>query len=473
MGHTGRSLYCQTRVTKVKDTIAAISTPPGAGGIGIIRVSGPGSEEIGRLLFKSRRKVEHFRTHHLYHGDIVSPEKGTVLDEVLITIMRKPHSYTGEDVLEINCHGGPVILQAILSEVIKAGARHAEPGEFTRRAFLNNRLDLSQAEAVSDMIMARTDRGLDLAITQLKGNLSKRTEAFRSSIIDILAFLETSIDFPEEDIEVPPAPELAGRIQVIIDNLRELLSTYSEGKVYRDGISAVIIGKPNVGKSSLLNRLLGEKRVIVASTPGTTRDFIEEVINIKGIPLRLTDTAGIRDAENIIEKEGIEIVRGKLSSADIIIMVLDGSEKLTREDLGIIKKNRHRNCVLVINKSDLPHMLNDQELNSLLPSIKPLRISAKYGDGIPSLKEHIHSLIISKTDDHRSEIIITNLRHKTALEKTVKLLSKARENMLEGISPEFAVLDLRESLESMGEIVGETINEDVLDRIFATFCIGK
>jgi tRNA modification GTPase len=458
---------------KLKDTIAAISTPPGVGGIGIIRVSGPESEEIGSLLFKHRKKAEHFRTHHLYHGDIVSPENGAVLDEVLITIMRKPHSYTGEDILEINCHGGPVILQSILNEVIKAGARLAEPGEFTRRAFLNDRLDLSQAEAISDMIMARTNRGLDLAITQLKGNLSEKIKSARSSTINILALLETSIDFPEEDIELLPASKLTERIQSIIDSLEDILSTYHEGKVYRDGISAVIIGKPNVGKSSLLNRLFGERRVIVTSTPGTTRDFIEEVINVRGIPLKITDTAGIRDAENIIEKKGVELVWEKLSSADIIIIVLDGSEKLTKEDLEIIEKNRHRNCVLVINKSDLPHMINIEKLDGFLPGKKPLWLSAKYGEGIPALKEHIHSLIISDEDDRRSDIIITNLRHKTALEKAVTFLSKAGENVREGMSPEFAALDLRESLESMGEIIGQTVNEEVLDRIFSTFCIGK
>ncbi len=457
----------------LKDTIAAISTPPGVGGIGIIRVSGPESEEIGNLLFKHRKKSEHFRTHHLYHGDIVSPENGTVLDEVLITIMRKPHSYTGEDILEINCHGGPVILEAILKEVIKAGVRLAEPGEFTRRAFLNNRLDLSQAEAISDMIMARTDKGLDLAIAQLKGHLSEKIKSARSSIIDILALLESSIDFSEEDIEVLPASELTERIQSVINSLEEILSTYHEGKVYRDGISTVIIGKPNVGKSSLLNRLLGEKRVIVASTPGTTRDFIEEVINIKGIPLRITDTAGIRDAEDIIEKEGVELVWEKLSSADIIIIVLDGSEKLTKEDLEIIEKNRSRNCVLVINKSDLSPMINVEKLNDLLPGKKPLWLSAKHGDGIPALKEHIRSLIISNKDDRRSDTIITNLRHKTAIEKAVTFISKARENVRDGVSPELASLDLRESLESIGEIIGETVNEEVLDRIFSTFCIGK
>ncbi len=466
--------FRHSSIVGLKDTIAAISTSPGVGGIGIIRVSGPKSEEIGRLLFRPRKKVDHFKTHHLYHGDIISSQTGAVLDEVLITIMRKPHSYTGEDTLEINCHGGPVILQTVLREAIEAGARPAEPGEFTRRAFLNNRLDLSQAEAVADMIMARTDMGRSLAMTQLKGNLSKRVKALRLSILDVHALLEALIDFPEEvDIETHPTSELAGRIQPIIDDLMGLLSTYHEGKVYRDGVSAVITGKTNVGKSSLLNRLLGEKRAIVTPIPGTTRDFIEEATSIKGIPVRLTDTAGVRDAGNIIEKEGIDLVWEKLSSADVVIIVLDGSEKLNRKDLKIVKRTRSRNCALVINKSDLPHILNVRKLDDILPGIKPLWISAKYGEGISDLKEHIHSLIIRNTNDRRSEIIITNLRHKTSLEKAARLLSRARENILEGISPEFVALDLRESLESLGEIVGETINEEVLDRIFSSFCIGK
>jgi tRNA modification GTPase len=457
----------------LKDTIAAIATPVGAGGIGIIRVSGPGSEEIGSLLFRSGKQAGRFKTHHLYHGDIVSPQTGTVLDEVLITLMREPRSYTGEDVLEINCHGGPVILQAILNEVIKAGARLAEPGEFTKRAFLNNRLDLSQAEAVADMITAGTDRGLRLAVMQLKGSLSKKIQDIRSAIIDILAIIEASIDFPEDDTGIPLSHELAGRIQSIIDDGMELLSTYHQGKIYRDGASAVITGKTNVGKSSLLNRLLGEKRAIVTPIPGTTRDFIEEAINIKGAPVRLADTAGIRDAGNSIEKAGIELVWEKISSADLVIIVLDGSEKLTWEDREIIKRNRCGNCLLIINKSDLPHTLNVTELYDLLPGVKPLWISARYGEGISTLKEQIYSSIGGNMDNNRSEIIITNLRHRTALEKAVSLLSGARENILGDISPEFVSIDLRESLESLGEIVGETINEDVLDRIFSGFCIGK
>ena len=458
----------------LRDTIAAIATPMGVGGLGIIRVSGPKSEEIARKLFKPRKRVDNFMTHHLYHGEIISPETGATLDEVLLTLMRKPHSYTGEDTLEINCHGGPLILQVVLTEVIKAGARLAEPGEFTRRAFLNNRLDLSQAEAVVDIIMAKTDRSLELAVSHLKGELTSKIEALRTSIIDVLAILEASIDFSEEGVDVEQNSEIIRRIQAIVDDLHAMLATYEQGKIYRHGLGAVITGKPNVGKSSLLNRLLGEKRAIVTPIPGTTRDFIEEFTNIKGIPVRLTDTAGIRHPENIIEQEGIAFVREKLSSADLVFIVLDGSEELTEEDVEIIEENRMRKAILVINKTDLPHVINIQKVHQLVPDLHPLWISAKYGDGIPSLKEAIYALVMKQSkEDHPSTMMITNIRHKMALERAVALLSQAKDSIVGGLSPEFPALDVREALDSLGEIVGKTINEDILDRIFSTFCIGK
>ena len=458
----------------LRDTIAAIATPMGVGGLGIIRVSGPKSEEIARKLFKPRKRVDNFMTHHLYHGEIISPETGATLDEVLLTLMRKPHSYTGEDTLEINCHGGPLILQVVLTEVIKAGARLAEPGEFTRRAFLNNRLDLSQAEAVVDIIMAKTDRSLELAVSHLKGELTSKIEALRTSIIDVLAILEASIDFSEEGVDVEQNSEIIRRIQAIVDDLHAMLATYEQGKIYRHGLGAVITGKPNVGKSSLLNRLLGEKRAIVTPIPGTTRDFIEEFTNIKGIPVRLTDTAGIRHPENIIEQEGIAFVREKLSSADLVFIVLDGSEELTEEDVEIIEENRMRKAILVINKTDLPHVINIQKVHQLVPDLHPLWISAKYGDGIPSLKEAIYALVMKQSkEDHPSTMMITNIRHKMVLERAVALLSQAKDSIVGGLSPEFPALDVREALDSLGEIVGKTINEDILDRIFSTFCIGK
>jgi tRNA modification GTPase len=459
----------------LEDTIAAIATPPGVGGIGIIRVSGPKARDIARLLFRSSKKISDFKTRHLYHGDIVSPETGLVIDEVLVSLMTKPHSYTGEDVLEINCHGGSVILQTVLTEAVRAGARLAEPGEFTRRAFLNNRIDLSQAEAIFDMITAKTETGLELAVSQFKGHLAGKIGNIHSAIIDLLALLEVSIDFSDEDVEITEASETADILQSIVHDLQTLVSTYQEGKIYREGISAVITGRTNVGKSSLLNRLLGEKRAIVTPIPGTTRDFIEEDIQIKGAPVRLTDTAGIREPENLIEKEGINAVREKLISADIVIVILDGSEALTNEDIELVKENQEKKLLLVINKADLPHVIDVRELKRQLPdaNLPPLWISAKYGEGIPELKDSIHALILIRPCDHLPNHIITNIRHKTAMEKTSALLSKAEESLRRGLSPEFAAFDVREALDCLGEITGKTMNEDVLDRIFSTFCIGK
>jgi len=458
----------------LEDTIAAIATPPGTGSIGIIRVSGPRSRDIASLIFRPSNKTDGFNSHRLYHGDIISPDTGRVIDEVLLSFMMKPHSYTGEDILEINCHGSAFILQSVLSLVIKAGARLAEPGEFTKRAFLNNRIDLSQAEAVAETIMAQTDRALDLAVSHLKGDLAGKIETVRRAIIDILAILETSIDFSDEDVEVGNPPSAARDIEAIIGDLTELASTYGEGKIYRDGINAVIAGRPNVGKSSLLNRLLGEKRAIVTAMPGTTRDFIEEIIPIKGVPVRLTDTAGIREPQNIIEKEGVNLVWEKLSQADVVIVVIDGSERLTREDIEIIEKCKAKKFFLVINKADLPHVIDKKELASLAPDVMPpIWISAKHGEGIPALKDAIHSLALNGADCGHTLTIVSNIRHKMAIEKTRDLLSKARDGILQGLSPEFPAFDIRQALESLGEIAGETVTEEVLDRIFATFCIGK
>lgn len=457
------------------DTIAAIATPPGIGGIGIIRISGPKSEDIARLLFRSSQPAVDLKSHHLCHGHVISATSDQILDEVLITLMKKPHSYTGEDVLEIHCHGSPLILQAILTEVSHAGARLAEPGEFTKRAFLNNRIDLCQAEAVADIITARTQRGLEIALSQRKGDLSRKIEDLRQSLIDILAVLETAIDFTEAEVsgEHPGAGDILNSIQSILEDLQNLSSTYDEGKLVRKGVSAVITGKPNVGKSSLLNRLLGENRAIVTAIPGTTRDFIEEFISIRGIPVKLTDTAGIRDPANIIEKEGVDRVWERLSLADVVITLFDGSSPLTAEDYEIIDKNISRPIIPVINKSDLEHILNDQQFHDLFPRAKPHWISAKTGDGIPALKEAIYSTMMGHEQDHLATVIITQIRHKTALEKTAAHLLQARESIAGGLSAEFAAFDIREALGSLGEITGMTSAEDVLDRIFSTFCIGK
>ncbi len=462
------------RLLDLEETIAAIATPPGTGAIGIIRVSGPKSGDIASLIFRPSNKTGGFHSHRLYHGDIISPDTGRVIDEVLISFMMKPHSYTGEDILEINCHGSAFILQSVLSEVIKAGARLAKRGEFTERAFLNDRIDLSQAEAVAETIMAQTDRALDLAVSRLKGDLAGRIETLRNAIIDILAVLETSIDFSDDDVALGNLPTAAEDITVIVDELSRLALTYGEGKIYRDGVNAVIAGRPNVGKSSLLNRLLGEKRAIVTAMPGTTRDFIEETISIKGVPVKLTDTAGLREPQNIAEKEGVDLVWEKLSQADVVIVVIDGGERLTREDIEVIEWCKTKKFFLVINKADLPHVLDGNELAGLYPDVMPpIWISAKHGDGIPALKDAIHSLVLNGSECGHTLTVVSNIRQKMAIEKTRDLLSKAGDGIRQGLSPELSALDIRQALESLGEVAGETVTEEILERIFSTFCIGK
>jgi tRNA modification GTPase len=455
------------------DTIAAISTPPGIGGIGIIRVSGPLVEDIARNLFHPRKPVEIFESRRLYHGDIVSIENKKVIDEVLVVLMRKPNSYTGEDILEIHCHGGPVILQAILGEILKAGAGLARPGEFTERAFLNGRLDLVQAEAVMDMISARTDQALDQAVSLLKGRLSDQMRELRSAALDLLAGWEVLIDFPdEEDAEVENS-DTVPRIDKIIYDINSLLLTYREGKLLRDGVSTVITGRTNVGKSSLLNRILEEERAIVTAIPGTTRDFLSESININGIPMTLTDTAGIRESEDAIERIGIKKVWEKLESADAVIFVVDGSAPLTDEDRSVMEKIRGKSIIVAVNKKDLPQIISRGEIEDILPGVELVSISAKYGDGIDKLREKLYSLAAGKEEINRNKTVISNIRHKDALEKAREKLLQARQNMIKKFSADVVACDLREALGFLGEIVGETTSEHVLERIFSNFCIGK
>jgi tRNA modification GTPase len=457
------------------DTIAAIATPPGVGGIGLIRVSGPASEAIARRLFRSSHPLVSFLSHHLYHGEIVAPETGAILDDVLVAFMRGPRTYTGEDTFEINCHGGPLILRTVLAEVFGAGARPAEPGEFTKRAFLNGRLDLSQAEAVLEMITARTPEGLSAAVDRLKGGLSGRIATIRDQLIDLLAGIEAGIDFTEDDgIVSTPGADLS-RIQTLIDALRSLAATYARGRIVREGIGVVIVGRPNVGKSSLLNRLLGERRAIVTPVPGTTRDFIEEIVNIEGIPVRLTDTAGIRSPENAIEKEGIDLLWERIAAADAVLVLLDGSAEPTPEDHAFLAEVHSKPMLPVVNKSDLPQRLDEERLRSLLPKTAPsaVRISAKYGDGVDRLKTAIRDMVFAAPAEETQGVMIADLRHKMALERAADCLVRARDGLHAGLSPELTSLELREALDSLGEITGGTTAEDLLGRIFANFCIGK
>jgi tRNA modification GTPase len=456
------------------DTIAAIATPPGTGGIGIVRASGPGAERIALALFRPRKPAVAFRSHRLAHGDIVCPATGRVLDEVLAAFLRAPHSFTGEDTLEIHCHGGPLILEAVLLAVLRAGARPAEPGEFTRRAFLNGRLDLAQAEAVQEMITARSQRGLDLALAHLRGDLSRRIGELRASILDILTLLEAEIDFQEEDgVEAAPREALLDRLRDITARIEALTATYGEGRMIREGARVVIMGKANVGKSSLFNRLLGENRAIVTPLPGTTRDFIEEGASIRGIPVRYVDTAGIREAADPAEKEGIDRVWQQAAAADVVLILLDGSSPLTSEDRDIVAANRDRNVVVAVNKADLPAVLDTETLPGAIAGNEILRVSARTGEGIAALRDAVHDTLRRAAGESRSESVLTNLRHKIALERAFASLRAAEQGLSGGLSPEFAAFDLREALGALGEVTGQAISEEVLDRIFAAFCIGK
>ncbi|MDA8123878.1 MAG: tRNA uridine-5-carboxymethylaminomethyl(34) synthesis GTPase MnmE [Deltaproteobacteria bacterium] len=458
-----------------RDTIAAIATPPGVGGVGLIRVSGSAAEEIACRLFRPSRPATRLASHRLIHGEIVAPETGQVLDEVLVSFLKAPRSYTGEDTLEINCHGGPLLLRAVLEEVLRAGARPADRGEFTKRAFLNDRLDLAQAEAVHDVITAQTREGLAAAVARLKGRLSERIDTLRGHIVDLLAGVEAAIDFAaEEGVVEAPAEELE-KVQPLIDALSALAASYRRGRIAREGLGIVIAGRPNVGKSSLLNRLLGEKRAIVTDIPGTTRDFIEEAVDLDGIAVRLTDTAGIRPPESAVEKAGIALVWERLERADAVLLLLDGSLPATAADRELIEKIRNIPLIPVINKSDLVQQLDAAALKDLLPSdaFSPVRISAKYGKGIEDLQAAIRALVPEIPAAEAAELTVAHLRHKVALEKAVEGLVRAREGLRDRLPPELVALEIREALDALDEIAGRTTPEAVLDRIFAQFCIGK
>jgi tRNA modification GTPase len=455
------------------DTIAAISTPLGVGGIGIVRLSGPQAREILDRIFRRRGGKEPLRSHRFYLGEILRPQDQSVIDEVLAVYMEKPKTYTREEVVEIQAHGGVLVLQEILEAALRCGARLAEPGEFTRRAFLNGRIDLTQAEAVIDLIQSKTRRSLGMANLQRQGRLGREVQEIREDLADLLALLEAGIDFPEEEVQGLSGGDTLRRLRAAQEKLDSLLRTYDEGKIYRQGIAAVIIGRPNVGKSSLLNSLLREDRAIVTPIPGTTRDVIEEVANIRGIPLRIMDTAGLRHTRDAVEIEGVKRTRDRLAQADLVIWVVDGTEPLTAEDLDILPEVRERKSVVAINKNDLPRRLNPQDLAGPLPGVPLIPVSALHHSGIDLLEGAIREVVLNGQEDSSSEVLLSNLRHKQALERAREALARALEASGANLSPEFISVDLGQALHALGEIVGETTSEDILDRIFSQFCIGK
>jgi tRNA modification GTPase len=455
------------------DTIAAIATPLGEGGVGIVKISGPEANSILDQLFTPAIRTNRMEPRRLIFGRICDPQTGETLDEVLAVYMPAPHSYTRQDVVEIQAHGGIVPLRRILQLALAAGARPAEPGEMTLRAFVNGRLDLAQAEAVLDMVQARTEAALRVAAEQLGGSLSARVRQVRARLVDLLAYLEASIDFVEDEI---PPQEVVPPLREVGAALEEILSTADRGLIYRQGIRAAILGRPNVGKSSLLNALLRGDRAIVTPIPGTTRDTLEETVNIQGVPLVLVDTAGIRaETDDEIERIGVARSRAALDRADLALLVIDGSCPLNDADREIAALIGPKPALMVVNKHDLPPWSDGQAeaLASLLPAAPRLNVSALTGEGIEALEEAIVEMVFGGAVTTADTPLVSNPRHQALLARALDHVRAAEGGHLGGLSPDLVAIDVREAVDALGEITGETATEDLLEAIFSKFCIGK
>jgi len=475
------------------DTIAAIATPPGVGGIGVIRVSGPDAFSLVMPLFRQpHQRNEQPQSHMLTYGHIIDPATDEIVDEVLVAFMNAPRTYTSESVVEIQGHGGPLVLQRMLRLVLLQGARMANPGEFTLRAFLNGRLDLAQAEAVMDLIGAQTEAGQRLAMQQLRGRISAQVEDARTAILGVVARIEASIDFPEEDVPIPQPQELHPLIARAQQQVDTLLAGAEQGKLYRQGLRTAIIGRPNVGKSSLLNALLRTDRAIVTPIAGTTRDTVEEVANLRGIPLHLIDTAGITPSSDPVEQIGVQRSRAAAESADVVLLVFDGSEPLTAQDRQVSQElaamgfgngtvtdsngtnfGRHRPVIVVVNKADCVQRLNGEDVQRLWPESPIVNTSTLTGTGLPQLEETIAELVLAGKSLHSESVLVTSMRHSEALRRAAEHLRAASTTLERRLPLDFVSIDLRAAYDTLGEITGETASDDLLERIFSEFCIGK
>lgn len=454
----------------LQDTIAAISTPCGEGGIGVIRISGSDSLRILKSIFVRNNNGD-FSSHRFFYGQIIDPVSGLSIDESMAVYMKAPKSFTREDVVELQCHSGTVVMQKVLSLVLKAGARLAEPGEFIRRAFLNGRIDLPQAEGVIDVIRARTDAALLVANSSRSGLFSSHLESIQSDLKSALALIEAYIDFPDEDLQVTDSKVLLDFLKSSFDKVSSLLVNCSEGRSLRDGVSVTIAGKPNVGKSSLLNALLREKRAIVTSVPGTTRDFIEEIVNISGLPVRLLDTAGIRETDDPVEAEGIKLAKERLAVSDLVLFLLDGSSPFDSDDLHVYESVRSCNFIIVLNKADLVTAI---QLPDELCSVPTVSISTFSESTIDDLKAVIASRFLhGKSPDSREEVFVSNIRHIDLLQRVHQILFDLLSVDLLSYPSELFAADLRDALDQLGQVSGATTPDDILDIIFSQFCIGK
>jgi tRNA modification GTPase len=454
----------------LEDTIAAIATPVGCGGIGIVRVSGPEASGIADRLFIKQANGG-LESHRFYYGRIIDPADRSLIDEGMAVLMCAPRSYTREDVLELHCHGGYLVVQRVLDACLRAGARLSEAGEFTRRAFLNGRIDLCQAESIIDLINSRTEMSLAFAQSQREGTLSARLGEVTGFLRQALALIEAFIDFPEEDLDAATLGQIESLVDLSSTDLAALLDSYAHGKVIRDGISVLLAGKPNVGKSSLLNALTLEQRAIVSHIPGTTRDVIEEIINIDGLPVRIIDSAGIRHSQDEIEQEGIRRSLEKLALADLVLFMVDGSSGIDRLDRDLLQAISGKRFITVVNKSDLPPVLDESELPGGAPIV---RISSKDCSGIDQLRSAIFHVFVSDSVlTSRDHVAINSVRHRDILTRALEGLDRFRTQLASGASGELLSIDLRDSLAAIGEITGETTPDAILDIIFSSFCIGK
>lgn len=459
-------------IFQMEDTIAAVATAYGEGGIGIIRISGEKSLDILKSVFQPASGSDGIISRRMTYGNVIDDENRLV-DEVLAVYMKGPKTYTAEDVVEINCHGSMVSLRKTLALVLRKGARLAEPGEFTKRAFLNGRMDLSQAEAVIDLIKAKTDRSFDIAVSQLEGELSGRVGAIREKLLDVLVNITVNIDYPDEDIEELTYVELKKNISEINDMIGILTSSASAGRMIREGIRVAIVGKPNVGKSSLMNGLLRESRAIVTDMPGTTRDTIEEAISIKNIPVYLTDTAGIRETTDTIEQIGIEKTKEAFNSADFIIFILDGSEELTEEDRLIMEYIGERNALVLINKNDLGQKIDAHEIRDAMPGVRVIQTSLIKGEGITEIEDTIEELVYGGRISQKESLMVNNVRHIELLNRAADSLQDAYTMADAGEALDFIEVDVKNAYELLGEITGETVSDDIINEVFSRFCLGK
>ncbi len=457
----------------MEDTIAAIATAPGEGGIGVVRISGEKSKEILEKIFLKKNSEKDLVPRMMHYGFVRNNFSGELIDEVMAGYFKAPYSYTAEDVVEIQCHGSMVSLRKILSLVLKNGARIAESGEFTKRAFLNGRLDLSQAEAVIDLIRAKSDKSFDVALNQLEGNFSKEIRKIRAELMNSLVNITVNIDYPDEDIEQLTFENLVSDLTSVRVKVEKMLQTSNTGRIMSEGLKISIIGKPNVGKSSLMNALLKETRAIVTSVPGTTRDTIEEMLTIRGIPVKLTDTAGIRHTEDIIEKIGIEKSKEAFNNADLIIFMADRSRVLDEEDFSILSHIGEKKAIVILNKTDLPKAFDETEIEKLLPKAYIIEASVANGEGIEELENVVENLVYGDEVKQSDSMMVTNVRHKNLLEEADSSLADAIE-MAKACQPlELLEIDASRAYECLGAIIGEAVEEDIINEVFARFCLGK